>query len=135
MIVRTRAVTPTSDKLEIIATCLIVALVDREVETETTIDLNVNVPWSVEGSALLVVIRSDRQDRYFALPVALQDGFELRRRGRVIEPGMLWNDAFIASNERWVNSPGCVTTLTTIMIFVISTPGQSDLLVQTSGRF
>ena len=28
---------------------------------------------------------------YFALPVAIQEGFELRRRGRVIESGVLWN--------------------------------------------
>ena len=37
--------------------CLIVALVDREVETKSTIDLNVNVPWTVEGVALLLAIR------------------------------------------------------------------------------
>ena len=52
---------PLCDQLEPIAVCLIVALEDRKVETESTIDLNVNVPWAVQGVALLLVIRSDMQ--------------------------------------------------------------------------
>ena len=51
---------PFCDQLEPIAVCLIVALVDRKVETESTIDLYVNVPWAVQGVALLLVIRRQR---------------------------------------------------------------------------
>lgn len=43
----TRLSDPFCDQLEAIAVCLIVALVDRKVETESTIDLNVNVPWTM----------------------------------------------------------------------------------------
>lgn len=42
----TRLSDPLCDQLEAIAVCFIVALIDRKVETESTIDLNVNISWT-----------------------------------------------------------------------------------------
>lgn len=42
----TRLRNPFCDQLEAIAVCLVIAFVYRKVETKSTIDLNVNIPWT-----------------------------------------------------------------------------------------
>lgn len=48
----TRLGDPFCDSLKAIAVCLIIVFIDRKVETETTVNLNVNVPRTGECSAV-----------------------------------------------------------------------------------
>lgn len=57
---------PFCDELEAIAVCFVVALVNRKVETKSTIDLNVNVPWTgevgVSGDSNMCRVRRSPED-------------------------------------------------------------------------